>query len=242
MRGIRTSAGVAPRELDGARLSPTTVRLISVGVVGGLLFATVYLIEGVTRPGYVAWREPISALSLGPGGWLQQVNFFVFGVLTLVVAIGWRQALTPGPASVAYPLLRAIEGAALIVDAFFSQDPAPGYPVGALTLAHPTTHGVVHTLFAMIAITAIAVSDFALAWRFAHERRRRGWAAYAVVTGILTIVLIAIFGSMSSHLGTPAGLFERLATGINSVFGLLLVARLLADRRSATSTSVVELA
>ncbi len=240
MQGIRSSAGVATRELDGACLSPTTVRLISVGVVGGLLFAAVYLIEGVTRPGYVAWQQPISALSLGPGGWLQQINFFVFGVLTLVAAIGWRQALTPGPASVVYPVLRAIEGVALIVDAFFSQDPAPGYPVGALTLAHPTTHGIVHTLFAMIAITAIAVGDFALAWRFAYERRWRGWAVYAVVTGILTIVLIAVFGSMSSHLGSPAGLFERLATGINSVFGLLLVARLLADRRRTPSASVIE--
>ncbi len=48
---------------------------LTFGLVGAVLFTIVYLIEGAMRPGYDAWRYPISALSLGPGGWIQQANF-----------------------------------------------------------------------------------------------------------------------------------------------------------------------
>jgi hypothetical protein len=40
---------------------------LSVGVAAAVLFTLIYLIEGMTRPGYNAWQQPVSALSLGPG-------------------------------------------------------------------------------------------------------------------------------------------------------------------------------
>ncbi|HET9110712.1 MAG TPA: hypothetical protein VFN78_07805, partial [Ktedonobacterales bacterium] len=46
--------------------SPLTLGLVSCGGIGALLFTVVYLLEGATRPGYDALRQPISALSLGP--------------------------------------------------------------------------------------------------------------------------------------------------------------------------------
>jgi len=51
------------------------------GVAGAVLFTTIYLIEGMTRPDYNALQQPISALSLGPGGWLQQANFILYACL-----------------------------------------------------------------------------------------------------------------------------------------------------------------
>src|SRR5262245_53119005 len=45
---------------------------LTVGVAGTVLFLTIYLIEGATRPGYNAWQQTISSLSFGPGGWLQR--------------------------------------------------------------------------------------------------------------------------------------------------------------------------
>jgi hypothetical protein len=59
---------------------------------------------------------------------MQQVNFIIFGLLVLCSTYGWYQALKPGVGSIWYPLLKAITGLGLIVDGFFSQDPAPGYP------------------------------------------------------------------------------------------------------------------
>jgi len=123
--------------LNGALLSPIALFLIGCVAFGGVLFALTYLIEGVTRPGYNAVQYAISVLSLGPGGWVQQLNFVVFGVLALASAVGWRLALTPGVGKVWYPLLKAIIGAGLIVDGFFSQDPVVGYPPWAPSPAQP---------------------------------------------------------------------------------------------------------
>ncbi|HEY5003880.1 MAG TPA: DUF998 domain-containing protein [Ktedonobacteraceae bacterium] len=53
---------------------------LTYGVAGIVLFPIIYLIEGATRPSYNAWQQAISALSLGPGGWIQQADFAHFGL------------------------------------------------------------------------------------------------------------------------------------------------------------------
>jgi hypothetical protein len=116
---------------------------LTFGLAGAVLFTIVYLIEGAIRPGYNAWQQAISALSLGPGGWIQQANFVVFGACTLGMAFAWRKVLKGGVYALVYPLIRGIEGLALIMVGFFSQDPAPGYPPGAV-LTTPTLHGEIH--------------------------------------------------------------------------------------------------
>lgn len=212
--------------LDGsAPVAHATLLLVSASLVGSLLFTTVYLLEGVTRPGYVAYQQAISALSLGPGGWLQRASFIVFGLLVLCSAVGWRRLLRPGVAQVWFPIAQTATGIGLIVDGVVSQDPAPGYPVGA-TLSAPTVGGTIHTLFAVVAITSLAVGCFVLARRFAREPRWRGWALYSVITGLLTIVFIALFGMSGAH-GGVSGVYERLAGGVHSLWSLLVIARLL---------------
>lgn len=198
--------------------------LLLCSAAGSLLFTATYLIEGTTRPGYGAWQQAISALSLGPGGWVQRANFAVFGLLLICSAVGWRRALRPGLGDTWFPILKATTGIALIGDAIFSQDPAPGYPPGAV-LAAPTLPGTLHTIFAVVSITALAAGCFVLARRFAREPSWRGWGAYSVITGLLIIVLISMFGSQVGH-GGMAGLLERLATGVEMPWSLLIIARL----------------
>lgn len=235
-RTAPASARVTPT-LDGAALSPTTLLLVASGVFGSLLFTSVYLIEGATRPGYVTLQQPISALSLGPGGWMQQANFIVFGLISLCAAFGWRRALVSGAGALAYPILRVIEAIGLIGDGFFSQDPARGFPVGAPMPTTPTLVGAIHTIFAIVAITAVALSAYVLAWRFMHEPRWRAWALPALITGILTMVFIAIFGAVNAQPGSLAGLYERLSTAVSSVLSLAILARLLLDRRTTRRTA-----
>lgn len=223
-------------ELYGPAVPPLGLALVSIGTAGGLLFAVAYLIEGVTRPDYDAFARSISALSLGPGGLVQRGNFVAFGLVTLASAWGWRLTLAPGASALAYPVLRGIEGFGLLADGIFSQDPVPGYPPGA-ELSAPTVHGQIHTLFAFVAITAVALSSFALARRLAKEPRwGRGWAACATVTGILTIVFIALFGVMGAN-GGLAGLMERLSTGVASALAVLVTGRLLLQARTGARST-----
>ena len=225
------SSASQPTALGTARsqarpLSRSLLVLLTCGTVGSLLFTITYLIEGAIRPDYNALQQAVSALSLGPSGWVQQVNFVFFGLVTLAMAFIWRQILKGGAGATWYPILRSLEGLGLIVDGFFSQDPAPGYPPGAL-LMPPTLHGTVHTLFAFVCITSIALGYFVLARRFAQEPRWEwGWAIYAIISGLLTMILIALFGSLTAQHSPIAGLFERLATsGVSLPFGVILLAR-----------------
>ncbi|GCE21840.1 DUF998 domain-containing protein [Dictyobacter kobayashii] len=209
-----------------SRALPTPLLLwLSCSTLASLLFTTTYLIEGATRPGYSTLQQSISALSLGPGGWVQQVNFIIFGLLILWTAFAWRKVLTGGRGATSYPIFRVLEGLGILMDGFFSQDPTQGYPQGAV-LTPPTLHGTLHVVFAFMAITSIACGFFVLAWRFLKEPHWRGWAAYSLITGILTIVFITLFGMANGQHSEIAGLYERLSTGLGTLWGILFLARL----------------
>lgn len=217
--------------LEGGALSGLAWLLLVAGTAGGLVFTGVYLAEGATRAGYRPLAQPISALSLGPGGWAQQLDFVVFGVLACLSAAGWRAALAPGRGALAFPVLRVIAGVGLVMDGLFAQDPSGGYPPGARA-GVPTVHGQVHTLFAMITITALASGCFVLAGRFAAERGWKRWAVFAAAAGVAAIVFIALFGAAGGH-GGLAGLWERCAGGANSVLTVAVLVRLAVTSRPA---------
>src|SRR5215470_6729074 len=220
--------------LDGGALSVRAWLLLAAGTAGGVAFTGVYLAEGATRAGYRALAQPISALSLGPGGWMQQLNFVIFGVLVCLSAPGWRAVLAPGRGALAFPVLRVIAGVGLVMDGLFAQDPSGGYPPGARA-GVATLHGQVHTLFAMITITALASGCFVLARRFAAEPGWRRWAVLAAAAGVSTIVFITAFGAAGGH-GGLAGLWERAAGGATSVLTVAVLVRLAAASRPAVRT------
>jgi hypothetical protein len=204
----------------------TLVLWLACQTIGSLLFTATYLIEGATRPGYSTWQQPISALSLGLGGWVQQVNFVVFGAISVFTAFGWRSFLKGGVGATWFPIMRGLEGLAMIIVGIFSQDPANGYPPGVAIPATPTLHAVIHQLFSFVSITALAVSFFILAWRFAKEPSWRGWATYSVITGMLVIVFITTFGILIGQHSGIAGLFERLPGITASILGIIFCTRL----------------
>jgi hypothetical protein len=51
------------------------------GMIGSVIFAAIFTLEGCLRPGYNPLGMFVSELSLGPRGWIQIVNFIVFGAL-----------------------------------------------------------------------------------------------------------------------------------------------------------------
>ena len=77
-----------------------------------------------------------------------------------------------------------------------------------------------------------------LARRLKAEPGWRGWAPAAALTGVLSLAFIAAFGAAGAR-GGVAGLFERLAGGVDSLLGLALVVALLARLRTQ-STGTVE--
>jgi Protein of unknown function (DUF998) len=225
-----SSRGVA---VDPAPAVPVPRKLLlwlTYGVAGTVLFPIIYLIEGATRPGYNAWQQAISTLSLGPGGWIQQANFIMCGVSVIWLAFVWRQILKGGVCARWYPIVRGIEGLGLIMIGFFSTDRAPGYPPGTV-VASTTLQGTIHLTFTIIVVNAMALGLFIIAWRFWREPDFRGWVAYSVISGLLTVVFITGFGVANALHSPYTGIFERLATNTDTVWGAVLLIPLWAGRR-----------
>lgn len=202
--------------------------------IGALLFTATYLHEGSTRPGYDAWRQPISALSLGPGGWVQQINFVVYGVLLVLSAVGWYRFLGPGHDAIWFPLLQSISGLCLIGAGVFSLDPLPGYPPGA-ALAPATVHGTLHSIVAWALILTLAQGCFTLAIYFVRLFHWRGWAVYSYITGALILIFWGLF--VRNPTGPLAGLVERLSAGSHDLWICVLTATLLVQQRIRSRSS-----
>src|SRR5437667_5018678 len=218
--------------------SVVTRFLIAGGAIGPLLFMIVLLMEGATRPGYSAWHNYGSSLSLGDQGWMQIANFLVCGLLTLGFAIGLRQVFQTGRGSVWGPILLGVFGASLIVAGLFVTDPSLGYPPGTHGSGPQTLHGTIHGVAGLIAFSSLAIASFVMARRFAGDPNWRGWALYSIVTGVLVIVFFIASTTVSALdesgvlPGAPTGLFQRFAIIAGWSWIALLAIRLLSKMRS----------
>lgn len=235
---VRGAGPVVARLRSRLRVVPnsrTHRLLLGAGLAGSVLFTMTFVIDGALRPGYGTLRQPMSALSLGPEGWVQVANFIVFGLLSCLSAPGWRASLAPGLGAVWYPRLKMAAGLMLITAGVFSQDPALGYPPGIRAPITASLHSQLHNVAAVGALGATIAATFVLARRLRREPRWRGWAVYAALTGTGMIALLAAFGATLDQ-GTVGGLYEKLATISAAAFSIAVISRLIAyDARLATA-------
>lgn len=204
--------------------------LIICGAIGPLLFILLLLAEGATRPGYDAFRQAGSELSLSDQGWMQIINFIVSGLLIVGFAVGVRQTLRQGRGATWGPILLALSGVGLIGAGIFVTDPALGYPPGTPPgpTLHPTLHGNIHFFFgAIFFFCGLSAACFVLARRWATEPAWRGWAIYSVLTGILMVGFFVAFAVAASGQGGLAGLLQRISISIGVAWMVLLALRLL---------------
>ncbi|HEY7355942.1 MAG TPA: DUF998 domain-containing protein [Ktedonobacterales bacterium] len=183
---------------------------LTIGVAGIALFPIIYLIEGATRPGYDAWQQTISALSFGPYGWIQRLNFALCGVSILWSAFVFRRILAGGVCATWYPITRGIEGLGLVAIAIFTLDP-------------------LHTACLIVIVNAMCFALFIIARRFWKQPLWSGWVAFSVACGLWPMVVMPFFGvALNPHsvLSSYAGLFERLATNADTIWSLVLIGRL----------------
>jgi Protein of unknown function (DUF998) len=196
----------------------TTRWLLACGAIGAMLFVVVFLVEGATRPGYSAWRNEVSALSLSDQGWMQIANFLVAGALLLCFAAGLRRALVTGPASTWGPILVGALGVGLVLAGVFVTDPARGYPPGTPDgpAIATTLHGSLHFFVGgLVVFTSLTAAPFVLARRFAAMPGERAWMAGSIAAGAAVLVLF-VAGNAGSlvdphGIGSIAGLIQRVS-------------------------------
>ncbi|MGA9670021.1 MAG: DUF998 domain-containing protein [Terracidiphilus sp.] len=198
---------------DRPKIYTRTTTVMLLAGCSGILFIATFVVLGFLVPGYDSLHDTISALESTPLKLAQQINFFVFGSLLCVFALGLRREMQEGFGAMLIPSVQFLDGLGVIGDAIFIRS-AP------------------HLACDLVAFNAALCVLFLFAWRFRGDPRWRGWTAYSILTAIAMMALLFGFG-MASHLGGPAGLMEKLATVVRTTWSILFVRSLLAGARPA---------
>jgi hypothetical protein len=181
------------------------------GMVGPALFVLVFTVEGWLRPGYHPLGMYVSALSTGPRGWIQILNFVIYGLLALVFARGVAQGFQTGRASRSGPALLTIIAISYLVSGPFVTDPA-GIPRSAMT-----GHGLVHGIFGAIVFSLMPVCCFVFGRRFGDDPQLRPIQPWTYAAGTIIAAAVALLTATTKVPGTlPAceawvGLIQRTA-------------------------------
>jgi hypothetical membrane protein len=184
-------------------------RLLFCGVPGSVVFVVSFLVQGVLRSDYDPLRHPVSALSLGPAGWVQMGTFWLVGLLIAGYAVGLRRA----GCGWWTPVLVGLVGLGLVGAGVFAADPISGYPPGSPVPAPRTAHGVAHDLCSTPVFTALPASMVVMARRFVRDGAP-GWAWYSLTSAVVFLgcfVLSSLGFNQNSVLMPVGGLWQRLA-------------------------------
>lgn len=207
------------------------------GIIGPLLFTAGFLAQEFFRRGdYDPIAEPVSALEAGPNGWIQQINFVVFGLLIIAFALGLHRGIRPARAGVVGPTILTWSGVGLIFSAVFPlrDDPAGNFfdPTG------------VHTVNGTIFFLSLGIGLIVIARRLANDPAWRGLARYTLGSGIALMLMFPVFGVLARPDGAPlhdvAGLVQRvsIAMWFACIITLALRLRRLAASQAAPPTNV----
>jgi hypothetical protein len=189
--------------------SQRTIDRIFHGVagIGPLLFFAIATAEGFLRAGYDPIAQPISALALGPRGWIQEVNFALLAASLFSFAAVLRTELRPGKASVVGPGVFVIMTIGIVMAGIFTMD-APG--------AAPTLAGQLHIVGGFLFFPWMPVVLLLVARRFRRDARWRSHFTYTLVTGLVCLATITFFlifvgpPPAPRPLSALAGLVQRL--------------------------------
>ena len=169
------------------------------GILAPIIFWLMVIVEGLIRPGYSPVHNFVSDLGVGSLGVLQNINFMVFGLLTIGLGLGLHVSL---PISRSRSLkagiwLVIIFGILIILAGVFPEN----YGSGAL-----------HTSVSAFAFLSIIAAQL-LVWKGLKGRDVAIWGnyrIYSLVSGLLSIIFLILLQITISDFPAYQGLVQRL--------------------------------
>lgn len=230
-----TEVRAVGKRIVTVRERQSIARVLAIGgIVGPLLFTAVFIVQGFFRPGYSHLSDPVSALAAGPHGWVQNVNFFVFGPLMVAYAVALHLGLRSARSGSFGTALLVLSGVGLVVAGAF---PGTRDASGAFSV------GPGHITGAFMAFLGAGAGLIVVSRRMARDPRWRGFAAYAFASGITIVVLFLATGRLAAPDDAPlhewAGLMQRLTLAVWFPCTIVLAVKL---RRLATTAEREEVA
>ena len=162
------------------------------------------VIESLLRTGYSQVSDEISYLGVGSYAVLQNANFIISGLLSIVFALGLGVTISVGArrAGRRAELAVAIFGVGIILAGVTLM------LAGTIVPEIPAYYA--HTTASLIAFVAIIVAQF-LTWQAAKGSNQSRWVLYGVyslLSGIILAILLLVF--LLTSFGAYNGLTERM--------------------------------
>jgi hypothetical membrane protein len=202
--------------------------LAAAGIAGPVMFAVVALVQRLLRSEHRLVALPISALAAGPSGWVQDVNFLVFGSLMIVYAIGLHLGVRPSWVGVVGLAFLVLSGVGLVWAGLFPATDATG------TFQDDR---VLHIVSFPVTFLSAAIGLIVMSRRMARDPRWQSVATYALATGIAMLVLLLAGGGLVRPPGAPlhpwVGLFQWALLAVWFPCTVVLALRLLRVARAA---------
>ena len=197
------------------------------GIIGPLLFTALVLVQGLLQPDYSHLRQPISALAAWPAGWIQNLNFYVTGALTIAFALALHNGVGRTKRGHLGFALLTIGGSGLLWAGIFPWRMIDGVPT--LTRLHP--------IGAIMAFAGTGLGFIVFSRRLLADPRVRDLAAYMMYTGIAMLLLFITIGVFAIGDATPlhqwVGLLQRILCAVWFTCMIVLGVRLRAVHNSA---------
>ena len=202
--------------------------LAAAGIASPIIFTVLALMQSLLRQDHSLVAHPISALAAGSSGWVQNVNFLLFGLLMIAYGVGLHLGVRPSRAGVVGVVFLVLSGVGLMWGGLF-----------------PATDGmgafdedrVLHIPGFIMTFLGGGIGLIVMSGRMARDSRWRSLATYALVTGIAMLVLILVGGGLVRPPGAPLhawfGLFQWVLLAVWLPCTVFLALRLLRLARAA---------
>lgn len=200
-----------------------TLRKIGIlcGILAPILWAFTIFVSGSLRPEYNYLTQYIS--ELGERGSsteliMRYAAFVPTGLMHMAFAAFLHVAFKASPLATLAAMLLAINGIARIAAGMFPCEVGCALP--RLLLSQQ-----LHSLSAGVGFFAFIGAAILWGILFRRYQSLRGLSAYSIVSGCLGLVFLALM-SWSAELRTDTGLYERLSSGVLSLWMLVFAVRL----------------
>lgn len=163
------------------------------GIAAPIIFTALVIIESLLRPGYSQIYNNVSDLGAGSYAIIQNVNFIVFGILSIVFALGLGVNLpaTREKAAKCVVWLVAIFGLGVML---------AGVTLLFIGVFPEDYVWAAHGLASVVAFFTIVAAQL-LTWQARRYNEGVTWGrypAYSLISGLLSLILLFVFSYTSS--------------------------------------------
>jgi hypothetical membrane protein len=206
-------------------------------VAGPVVFSAAWLVAWAAQDTYSPRREDISALAAldAQQPWVMIIGFLALAVGLGALGMGLLRAVEGGRMARIGALLVLFAGLGILVAGIARNDCSSELAAckARIDAGDVSWHHGLHDAVSGLVFLALVVAQLVLARAFRRDPRWRDLRAYSIVSGILTLALLVLFGT--SAIDGWNGLVQRVFLAVPLVWIMVLGIRLrrLANDHSA---------